>query len=222
MSTMHEAKTMPGLSREQWERAKPILFNTEMVQSLLDWRKKATRRLVKPQPSGNEYGGEVALHILDSCKHYEVGDILYVRETWAKLFYVDPDGYTHYDQGMYYYAADGAPDITMVDEDGFELDDQRIRWHPSIHMPKEAARLFLRVTNVRVERLMDITEADAEAEGVNAMPLYIGGTKKFSFIEGFKRVWLETLRKKDWPLYGLTANPWVLVYEFERISKEEA
>lgn len=210
MSKVHEVKTLPGLSREQWERAKPILFNTEMVQSLLDWRKKATRRLVRPQPSGNEYGGEVALYILDNCKHYEVGDILYVRETWDSEP-VTPGGHFR-PNGVFYYKADG----------DLRPDGWRKNWHPSIHMPKEAARLFLRVTNVRVERLMDITEADAEAEGVNAMPLYIGGTKKFSFIEGFKRVWLETLRKKDWPLYGLTANPWVLVYEFERISKEEA
>lgn len=100
---------------------------------------------------------------------YWPGDILYVRETWAKLCYVDPDGYTHFDQSMYYYAADGAPDITLVDDDGFELDDQRIRWKPSIHMPKEAARIFLRVTDVRVERLQDITDEQAISEGIVRM-----------------------------------------------------
>lgn len=100
---------------------------------------------------------------------YWPGDILYVRETWAKLCYVDPDGYTHFDKPMLYYAADGTPDIVLVDEDGFELDNQRIRWKPSIHMPKEAARIFLRVTDVRVERLQDITIEQAIREGIVRM-----------------------------------------------------
>ena len=178
---------------------------------------------------------------------YWPGDILYVRETWTELCYVDPDGYTHYDQTMYYYAADGAPDVTLVDADGFELDDQRIKWKPSIHMPKEAARIFLRVTDVRVERLQDITDEQALAEGVPdewpMEPVYcpecrgeglVGtvhpATLGFTEIDcphcekavtRFANLWGSTIKPADLPTYGWDANPWVWVYKFERISKEE-
>lgn len=194
---------------------------------------------------------------------YWPGDILYVRETWAKLCYVDPDGYTHFDQSMYYYAADGAPDVTLVDDDGFELDDQRIRWKPSIHMPKEAARIFLRVTDVRVERLQDIDGEQAFLEGATAeVPGILESFEKndvsifpknFSnwpaekkeewyrstatasyiaqcelserLIKSFKQIWDRTIPKhpnkfKSYPYYWKD-NPWVWVYKFERISKEE-
>jgi hypothetical protein len=143
---------------------KPILFNTEMVRKILSGEKTVTRRVVKPahlrcldSPYRKEHPEVQEKQILEKlCEPpYKEGDVLYVRETWTKLFFADADGYTHYDQPMYYFAADGVPDITLVDEDGFELDDQRIRWRPSIHMPKEAARIFLRVTGVRVERLQE-------------------------------------------------------------------
>lgn len=143
---------------------KPVLFNTPMVRETLAGNKTATRRLVKPghlkcleSPYRKEHPEIQEKQILEKlCEPpYKEGDILYVRETWTKLYYVDTDGYTHYDQPMYYYAADGEPDVTLIDPDGFEEDDQRIRWHPSIHMPKEAARIFLRVTDVRVERLWE-------------------------------------------------------------------
>lgn len=177
---------------------------------------------------------------------YWPGDILYVRETWTKLFYVDPDGYTHYDQPMLYYAADGTPDITLVDEDGFEEDDQRIRWKPSIHMPKEAARIFLRVTDVRVERLQDMTEEDAEAEGCGGCPyehtVYFpeGGLEmcvnvpghcsspgyrycEHSLPEIFGRdIWDSTIKPAYLSTKGWEANPWVWVIKFEQISKEES
>lgn len=140
---------------------------------------------------------------------YWPGDILYVRETWTKLFYVDPDGYTHFDQPMHYYAADGTPDITLADDDGFELDDQRIKWKPSIHMPKEVARIFLRVTGVKVERLKSISADDAMSEG-------------FADWNDFATLWNSTIKPAALPVYGWDANPWVWVIEFERISKEEA
>lgn len=153
---------------------------------------------------------------------YWPGDILYVRETWTKLCYVDPDGYTHFDQSMYYYAADGAPDITLVDDDGFELDDQRIRWKPSIHMPKEAARIFLRVTGVRVERLQAISADECAMEGV--WPLYAGpiGGRESYYKTAFAKLWDSTIKPTELPFCGWDANPLVWVYKFERISKEEA
>lgn len=150
---------------------------------------------------------------------YWPGDILYVRETWTELCYVDPDGYTHYDQTTYYYAADGAPDITLVDADGFELDDQRIKWKPSIHMPKEAARIFLRVTDVRVERLQNIDAAGIRAEGVGTMAAFAGDMEIAS--AEFRNLWDSTIKPADLPFCGWEANPLVWVYKFERISKEE-
>lgn len=169
---------------------KPILFNTEMVKALMEGRKTMTRRLVKNKDIINAWDCEAdgtPVAWIDQgtgdsyapttpCR-YQPGDILYVRETWTELCYVDPDGYTHYDQTLYYYAADGTPDITLVDADGFELDDQRIRWKPSIHMPKEAARIFLRVKSVRVERLQAITDEDAIKEGIVRMFDHLSDTE---------------------------------------------
>lgn len=166
---------------------KPILFNTEMVKALLEGRKTVTRRIIKPQPSDTAEmryifaGGRKSdvgkwsdwqQGVTDAPKWnppYHADDILYVRETWTELFYVDPDGYTHWDQSMYYYAADGTPDTVLVDADGFELDDQRIKWKPSIHMPKEVARIFLRVKRVSVERVQEITVKDAAMEGIDCL-----------------------------------------------------
>ena len=180
---------------------KPILFNTEMVRAILAGQKKVTRRVMKDAPCflardnsgklcveddfGNEYPAE------DHCQ-YKVGDTLYVRETWnglrvgnAKLGFIT----------QYWYKAD---------EKDENPDD---RWRPSIHMPKEAARLFLKVTAVRVERLQDCGNMEAKDEGC-------------SCCSQFARIWNETV--KDKATYGWEANPWVYVIEFERISKEEA
>lgn len=218
---------------------KPILFNTEMVRAIQDGRKAMTRRLVKPQPGFfYDHGGKI--HDPDNPEHiaflammpddheeiyvprYQPGDILYVRETWTELFYVDPNGYTHWDQSTYYYAADGTPDTTLVDADGFELDDQRIKWKPSIHMPKEAARIFLRVTKVRVERLQAITADECPMEGV--WPLHAGlvGDREEYYKTAFAKLWNSTIKPADLSTYGWEANPWVWVIKFEKISKEEA
>lgn len=190
---------------------KPILFNTEMVRAILDGRKTQTRRVLKPQPQSYSFDGRA--YIFDEGElpkpQYQPGDVLYVRETWTKLYYVDPDGYTHFDQPMYYYAADGTPDITLRDADGFELEDQRIRWRPSIHMPKEAARLFLRVTDVRVERLWDISSEDVYAEGTDNR--LWAATR-----DAFRQLWDRTIKKADLDRYGWAANPRVWVISFER------
>lgn len=231
---------------------KPILFNTEMVRAILAGRKTVTRRIIKPQPNENAVmryvfaGGRKGdigkwhdwQQSVDEAPRwtppYHADDILYVRETWTQLYYVDPNGYTHWDQPMYYYAADGTPDITLVDGDGFEEDDQRIRWKPSIHMPKEMARIFLRVTDVRVERLQDINEEQAKAEGIwkveewpdtgryTYTAKYLFGRVWSTARECFMWLWTSTIKSADMPKYGWDANPWVWVIEFEKISKEEA
>ena len=218
---------------------KPILFNTEMVRAILDDSKTVTRRVMKDIPLDakcvfvcDDYAtfrwqvkAKNANIVFDKEKDvappYRPGDILYVRETWTKLYYVDEHGYTHYDQPMYYYAADGVPDITLIDPDGFEEDDQRIRWRPSIHMPREAARIFLRVTDVRVERLQEIDEDGAIAEGLYRWwQLTRASTPAGTARQAFMWLWQHLTRKAPVE-QGWAANPWVWVIAFERCSKPE-
>lgn len=195
---------------------KPILFNTEMVQAILEGRKTVTRRVLK-LPSyieQNENGLYTLFADGDCCYEnqsmeevkdyikppYAAGDILYVRETW------------HVCKGKYIYRAGFNKGL-----DALPL----VKWKPSIHMPKAAARIFLKVTNVRVERLQDITEEQAKAEGSN---VGISWTEKLehSSIERFEMIWNSTLKKDQISNYGWEANPYVWVIEFEQISKEEA
>lgn len=109
--------------------------------------------------------------------------------------------------------------------------NRALKWHPSIHMPREAARLFLRVTDVRVERLQDITEEQAVKEGFEAIPCnHPGGypctdCMNTGYLEpamlGFVETWDSAIKKADRALYGWESNPWVWVIGFEKISKKE-
>lgn len=187
-------------------KEKPILFNTEMVRAILDGRKTQTRRIVKPNTT--------------AIPPYEVGDILWVRETW-KSATGDPagGGYALFD--TYVYKADGkAKDDYPVDE--LMVED---RWHPSIHMPRKAARIFLRVKDVRAEKLQSITPEDVKKEGVkpalvrnNDLPFMRENTLNASRVLEFIRLWNSTIKSKDRSLYGWNADPWVWVVEFERIK----
>lgn len=188
---------------------KPILFNIEMVRAILDGRKSCTRRVIKHNvdailnsPYHMEHPEvEDAWLIKKLCRPpYEPGDILYVRETWCGLP-VNEAGHMR-GHTIYYYKADGE----------LRPKDWRGTWHPSIHMPKEAARIWLGVTDVRVERLQDMTDDDAEAEGC------------FDYTStalGFPDVWDSTIKKSDLDRYGWEANPWVWVIEFERCERPE-
>lgn len=178
-----------------------ILFNTEMVRAILDGRKTVTRRLVKPQTTDRITCGQKKV-----AAPYQPGDILYVRETWSEL------------SSGYEYKADGE----NIDHLG-----NVIKWHPSIHMPKEAARIFLKVKDVRVERLQDITEEQAEKEGFQAGSYEFKGavwgqedTEEWTAVEEFRELWNSTIKKSDLDRYGWNANPWVWVIEFERIKTE--
>lgn len=184
---------------------KQILFNTDMVRAILEGRKTATRRVVKPQPTSwveNMFktpGTNIWRTCGSSCwfeykAPFVPGDILWVRETWAEM----PYGFV--------YRADGE------EPEEWDVDD---RWRPSIHMPREAARIFLRVTGVRVERLQEISGEDIRAEGV------LGTHFKAPTRGAFVDVWDRTVKPADLPAYGWDANPWVWVIEFERISKVE-
>lgn len=184
---------------------KPILFNTEMVQAILVGRKTQTRRVVKPQfPEylNREPGrfSKIVPHSPHSflAEHEEhpnmktviqapfiSGDILYVRETFAQPA-----------KHIFWYKADEKPEL------------QNILWHPSIHMPKEAARIFLRVTDVQVERLQEIDDDGIVAEG-----LEIGCY--------FDELWDSTIKPADRERYGWAANPWVWVICFERCQEPQ-
>lgn len=149
-------------------------------------------------------------------------DILYVRETWQYLYELDENEQVIEDTGKYYYAAtDTIPFDTYVDENGVKHD--HAPWRPSIHMPKEAARIWLKVTDVRVERLQDITENGIKNEGIRLKQKDC--VSKFDYISElyflFSRLWDSTIKKSDLDSYGWNANPWVFVIEFERCEKPQ-
>ena len=197
---------------------KPILFNTQMVRAILDGRKSCTRRIVKPQWEEcphckyvhNEYiYDEMAENVYCArCGYpleperrspYQPEDILYVRETWHRYTKRVGKGEGCHLEEHYGYKASIA-----------NSEDAEEPWKPSIHMPKKAARIWLNVTNVRVERLQDMTDDDAEAEGC------------FDYTStalGFPDVWDSTIKKSNLDSYGWDANPWVWVIEFERCEK---
>lgn len=232
---------------------KPILFNTEMVRAILDGRKTCTRRLVKPQPDEkhtfplgfvtdsiekkeagcfgfgiDEYGGSIQY----AKPPYLGGDIIYIRETWTE------------ECGKYYYRADYDSDYLDPCEtlsggypascrnhpgcDGCMATSTRIQWHPSIRMPKEAARIWLKVTDVRVERLQECGKGwclDIEKEGIVTPQNPILYTSDDAFHNAlraeFQKLWNSTIKKSDIDRYGWDASPWVWVIEFERCEKPE-
>lgn len=182
---------------------KPMLFNTEMVKAILDGRKTQTRRLIKTTDGVtlSEHSDTAARRFISMSNAVrkapcETGDILWVRETWS----------THYDgihdNLQFCYRAD---DIDLKSEC---LPGESNRWWPSIHMPKEAARIFMRVKDVRTERLRDMNDSDLANEG-------------FCDWIRFISLWNSTVKADDCGSYDWNANPWVWVIEFERIEKPE-
>lgn len=196
---------------------KPILFNTDMVRAILDGRKSCTRRICKDAneytvPDMEFYNADkrtYAVHNFVDKEHTEqlstaertcpicTGDILYVRETWKEA----PKGYYYYED----WQRNDIADIT--------------KWKPSIHMPKEAARIWLKVMNVRVERLQEISAESALAEGADKYIHTNGGLDENMTITSFIGIWNSTIKKSDLDRYGWDASPWVWVIEFERCEK---
>lgn len=189
-------------------RVLPMLFNTEMVKAILDGRKTCTRRLVKFLPGENpQWTGYIKDGLMlyngknEPCIRkapYQPGDILYVRETWCGA----------YGGEKYFYLADK---LTNREERSL-LNYDDVKWHPSIHMPKEAARIWLKVTEVRMERLQDILE---EEPGPNCQVVKEGVRYGCDFIA----VWNSTIKESDRVVYGWNANPYVWAIEFERCEK---
>lgn len=259
------------MSRKQLlEMAKPILFNTEMVQAILKNKKTVTRRIVKyygrtPTMDGKdkfykidenlngtnpnrlyagfyndndvfEYKGETMIDALYYPLYFKVGDILYVRETWQEVFE------TEYGRDRPFNIRELITNFDEIDKIRAGLSTQCsrpsdparekyyvfkasniryadskdcLRWKPSIHMPKAIARIFLKVTDVRVERLQDITKEQALKEGISVK--WDNGFDRFTYPwEEFMNTWNSTIKKQDLDRYGWEANPWVWVIEFEK------
>lgn len=209
---------------------KPILFNTEMVRAILDGRKTCTRRIVKDGIPDDAMWGYTAFTPKGyiSCRGvyadgygegffklpYQPGDILYVRETWHRYTKQVGKGEGCHLEERYGYKASIA-----------NSEDAEEPWKPSIHMPKEAARIWLKVANVRVERLQEITEAQTEEEGFLFTPPCLHRTGEnycdiddpcenkikycdMSAGELFGKVlWDSTIKKPDIDIYGWDANP---------------
>ena len=199
---------------------KPILFNTEMVRAILESRKTVTRRVVKiPSYVEKQDDGLFTLFTEGACyegceleeiqnylnQPYQVNDILYVRETWREL--ITPVGAAK----DYSYKAD-IHNAMMSVFNGL--------WRPSIHMPKEAARIFLRVTDVRLERLQDMQLEDFIAEGVRGESIMESDDLNYRF--NFVNLWNSTIKKEQYGICSWSANPYVWVIEFEVIPKEVA
>jgi hypothetical protein len=190
---------------------KPILFSTPMVQAILDGRKTQTRRVMNPQPTHFDVKKIVDWNdVIYPMPKYKVGDILWVRENWQSVNGISANG----EQIKYAYKADG----------GGWGEYEITKWKPSIFMPKEAARIFLRVMGIRAERLQDISEEDAVAEGIleiepeflpNGWKDYMVNTE-IPFISpkmSFASLWKSINGEQSWE-----DNPYVWVIPFERVE----
>lgn len=197
-------------------KERPILFNAPMVRALLDGSKTQTRRVVKPQPDAWTGGTTLVKFTLDDeklgrlgvaipCPYGQPGDRLWVRETHCDLWgcFVEPR------QEPVIYRADGEADINVIG-----------RWTPGIHMRRAASRITLEIADVRVERLQDISEEDAMAEGARECDpvsgrevLLAGKSQRGSFVLHYRDIWESINGPGSWG-----ANPWVWVVEFKRIT----
>lgn len=194
------------------ERPILFLFNTEMVRAIQAGRKTQTRRIIRGYPLYHPYFEEDegrgwleesesgTFYALEAFSKIQPGDVLWVRETWNEIITGNEKlGY----HKSYWYRAD---------EKDENPDD---KWRPPIHMPREAARLFLRVKDVRAERLQSITPIEIMAEGLDVL----GMTKNAAF-KAWIDIWNGTIKSEDdLNRYGWEANPWVWVYEFEKIEE---
>lgn len=211
---------------------KPILFNTEEVKAILDDRKSATRRAVPSRILDNYHNYEEWFKSFKlGAKVYEreffmydtpyqIDDILYVPEEWKYFTTFNPLGYDvefRDGESLYFEFTDSRRAMEWKEY----FDQSENQWQSLYFMPCEAARIFLRVTDVRVERLQDITPAGCVKEGLSNDIINQYETKDFPMIFG-KAIWNRRIKSKSLVIYGWYANPWVWVIEFERISKEEA
>lgn len=200
-------------------KERPILFSAPMVKALLAWNKSQTRRMVKPQPDFvctdgtparftdvDRIRGRLGMTML--CPYGQPGDRLWVKETFAIV------------PRTAYRRSDGVQQTLRPNDDhdaaiyraGWDRSNGGFRWRPSIHMPRWASRITLKITGVRVERVQEISEADAVAEGVE--PLLVppdGGSAPYT--EGYRKLWEQINGPESWD-----ANPFVWVVAFKRVT----
>lgn len=203
-------------------KERPILFSGPMVRAILEGRKTQTRRIIKdasgsfwdheawrPQVVNGAITGWISMDSMTdgsffgpgspqrTCPYGQPGDKLWVRESWCIRQTLT--------QAAYYRSTE--PDASA-------------KWKPSIHMPRWASRITLEVVSAHVERLQDISEEDAKAEGIylfshhglfTADPSQLGGGR--TAVEGYAYLWNEINGPGSWE-----ANPWVWVIEFKRIK----
>jgi len=207
-------------------KERPILFSGPMVRAILEGRKTQTRRIVNLDRAYHDCGRHEIMEWRNQngfwfglyewntvaslqCPYGNVGERLWVRETWAVVPKVSDDGPKHKAKG------DGTGATWRADWNG---NPSGFPWKPSIHMPRWASRINLEITGVRVERLNDISEADAYSEGVTIPSHYKFASNGRPNDRNEARVTFETLWEsingpESWPL-----NPWVWVVEFKRIG----
>jgi hypothetical protein len=208
-------------------KERPILFSGAMVRALLAGTKTQTRRAAKLTANGHvkEPGGRRCWHPADpdaslACPYGQPGDRLWVRETWqGPLIDDDATENPHDIESPKYcfYKADGGPAPEYEDSDG----DLHCRWRPSIHMPRWASRITLEITDVRVERLQDISEADAQAEGLyldtagrwTTYSATEAAREHLSPVQAYRDLWEQINGPGSWDV-----NPWVWVVEFNRLG----
>ncbi len=219
-----------------------MIFNEPMVRAILSGQKTQTRRIMKVQPEHSNLG---LRRIIDSknsadngkyfwsqsdatglksrskpfnCPFGEIGDRIWVRETWqgplvdferSDDLLRNPEKYEKPENCV--YEADGVPAPEFYDAD----DNLRCCWRPSIHMPRWASRILLEITNVRVERLNDISEEDAKAEGVSP-PARTITPPEAVYRVGFGELWRSIYGDENWE-----KNPWVWVIEFKRVQEQK-
>ena len=223
--------------------SKPILFSTSMVQAIIAGNKTMTRRVIKPQPPygwfhedeieplthwwtehdwDDDMMGWFPSYDKGLKQPYQPGDILWVRETWCNLWHLDSHDQIIEGTEAFYYAADGynpTPFNHFPDADGYTGGRECPRWKPSIFMPKAACRIFIRVKNVRVERVQEISDDEARREGAWLLCYDAKtGEEKSDNRTLFKIIWNELNAKRG---YGWDINPWVWVIEFERVDKPD-
>lgn len=194
-----------------------MIFNAEMVNSILSGRKTQTRRPVKfpfrdvnlgCELSGNELAGELSAGNYWNSRVGQPGDRIWVRETWAEAGASAPD-LTLYRANYPEHVPAHYENVPPVDE---------IRWTPSIHMPRWASRILLEITDVRVERLNNISYDDAISEGITQEwtcidPGLGSYAHKNDVQDDYETLWKSIYGEESW-----AANPWVWVISFKRIE----
>ncbi|EDW1731192.1 hypothetical protein S726_003291 [Salmonella enterica subsp. enterica] len=216
-----------------------MIFNAEMVRAILDGRKTQTRRIMAIQPEHSELG---LRRVIDSkngrdngkyfwsqsdarglkmrskvfgCPYGEVGDRIWVRETWQVIHdHIDESSHVEYrtyapsipkEKDRYWHAV-------YAEHFGDESrEDRGFPWRPAIHMPRWASRITLEITDVRVERLRGLSEEDAKSEGI--IPSAGGVLPGWEYRINFRDLWMDIYGTDNWE-----ANPWVWVIEFKRVE----